>query len=180
MTSRRAGWVAAAWVVGVVVVAAADPIKVTPLVVSADRVFASFAAPGAFDADAQAVMKSGLLLTFTYSVELRRPTPLWFDATLGEVIVAASVKHDTLTGRFQVSKTEAGRVVWSESTDAETDVRTWMTQFEKIPLDTSEALVPNGEYYMRVQLQAHPRRRVSMFPWGRDDGTGRADFTYIR
>lgn len=187
MTHRLAGWAAAA---GLMVAAAgltagaalpaSDPIRVTPLVVAADRVFASFTATEAFDDDARAVMGSGLVLTFTYTVELRRPSTLWFDQTVGRVAVAASVKHDTLTGGFQVSKTQDGRVVWSERTEQDAQARAWMTEFEKIPVAVTSPLEPNTEYYMRVRLHANPSPRFSIWPWGRDDGSGRADFTYIR
>lgn len=180
MTRGRTAGVAVAWLLATATLLAADAIKVTPLVVTPDRVFASFAAPGAFDEDAQAVMASGLLLTFTYAVELRRPSTLWFDATLGRATVAALVKHDTLTGAFQVSKMHDGKVVWSERTEQQAQVRAWMTEFEKIPVASAEALEPNGEYYLQVRLHANPSPRFSIWPFGRADGAGRADFTYIR
>jgi hypothetical protein len=49
-------------------------IRVTPLVAGGE-VSASFVAPAAFTSDAQAVLQSGLLLTFRFTVELRRQRP---------------------------------------------------------------------------------------------------------
>jgi hypothetical protein len=190
MKASRAVWAALVGLSAIVTLAVAaadtaaasiaDQIKVTPLVVDEGRVLTSFAAVGAFTDDAQAVMKSGLLLTFTFTVEVRRPSSVWFDATLAREVVSASVKYDNLTSRYQVSKPIDGKVVWSERTELEAQARSWLSEFEKVPLDMSESLEPNGDYYVQVRLHANPRRRFSVWPWGRDDGSGRADFSYIR
>jgi hypothetical protein len=55
-----------------------------------------------------------------------------------------------------------------------------MTTFERVPLQPGEPLEPNADYYVRVRLHASPKRTFSLWPWGRDDGSGRADFTFIR
>ena len=58
-----------------------------------------------------------------------------------------------------------------------------MTAFDRVPLEVAAPLEPNAEYYVRVRLYCSPRRTVSIWsiwPFGRDDGSGRADFTYIR
>ncbi|MFI5179056.1 MAG: DUF4390 domain-containing protein, partial [Vicinamibacterales bacterium] len=166
-------------VVGGVAAAASADINVTP-VVTEGKVVASFAAPNAFSDDVREVVQSGLLLTFTYGVELRRPSSVWFDRTVAETTVAASVKFDSLTGIYQVTKLRDGRVVWSERTDKEAEVGGWMTAFDQITLDPTEALESNADYYVRVHLRMSPRRTFSFWPWGRDDGSGRKDFTFIR
>jgi Domain of unknown function (DUF4390) len=155
------------------------PIQVTP-VVADGQVSASFIAPGAFGTDVREVIRSGLLLTFTFTVELRRPSSVWLDHTLGTVTVASSVKFDNLTGAYQVSKLQEGHVVWSKRTDDDTNVRTWMTTFERVPLSADEPLEPNSEYYVRVRMQSSPKRTFSWWPWTGDAGSGRADFTFIR
>jgi hypothetical protein len=160
-------------------VALADDIRVTPLVAEG-RVLASFAAPSAFSEDARVVMQSGLLLTFTYTLELRRPATIWFDRTMSVATVAAQVKFDTLTRLYQVTKQTGTTVVWSARTPDDAQVRTWMTTFERVPLDVTEPLEPNADYYVRVRLHATPKRTFSIWPWGHDDATGRADFTFIR
>jgi hypothetical protein len=172
---------ASALVVGVASLAtllAAD-IRVTPLVAEG-RVFASFAAPAAVTDDAREVMRSGLQLTFTFDVQLRRPSQVWWDRTLAAVTVASSVKFDNLTGVYQVSKLQDGRVVWSERTKDDADVRAWMTTFDRVAVQPPAPLEPNADYYVRVRLHASPKRTFSFWPWGRDDGAGRADFTFIR
>ncbi len=161
------------------VVAAATPIKVTSLVTDG-HVSASFAVPGAFTPDVRDVVRSGVPLTFTYVIELRRPSALWWDHTLGSASVSASVKFDNLTGLYVVSKQHDGKVTWSKSTPQEDEMRTWITTFDAVPVPTAEPLEPNVDYYLRVRLDAFPRAKVSLWPWGHDDASGRADFTYIR
>jgi hypothetical protein len=138
-------------------------------------------APAALTEESRGVMKTGLTLTFTYDVELRRPSTLWFDGTLARTRVAAAVRFDSLTGTYQVSKERDGRVFWSAKAGDEAQVREWMTTFDQIAVELAQPLEANAEYYVRVRLYAAPRSTVSwLWPWGRDDGSGRADFTYIR
>jgi len=158
---------------------ASTDIKVTPLVADG-RVSASLVAPEAFTAESRDVVKSGLPLTFTYEIDLRRPSSIWFDRTLGSTVVAATVKFDNLTGLYQVTKQQDGRVVTSKSTSKEDEMRTWSTQFDDVPARVTEPLESNVEYYLQVRLQVRPHLRMSLWPFGRDDGAGRADFTFIK
>ena len=170
------------WAIALVLAAGvlgAGDIKVTPLVTEG-RVSASFVAPDAFTDDGREVVKSGVPLTLTYLVELRRPSTIWWDRTVGSASVAALVKFDTLTSVYQVTRQQEGRVTWSKSTVKEDEMRVWITAFEGVPIQASEALEPNADYYLRVRLQARPHVKFSPWPWGRDDASGRADFTFIR
>jgi hypothetical protein len=170
---------AAASLAAVALVSPSGEVKVTPVVTSDGRLLVSFAAPAAFSEDVKAVIKSGLTLTFTYTVELRRDA-MWFDATLGQIAVAAQAKLDALTGDYQVSKLRQGQVVKSEKVDQVSQVREWLTQFDSVLLEPSTPLVANGDYYVRVRLRADPRSSFSLWPFRGDDATGRADFTFIR
>ena len=181
MTRRALAAVAATWLAGAIagVTAQAVQIRVTPLVAGGE-VSASFVAPAAFTSDAQAVLRSGLLLTFRFTVELRRPANLWWDRTIREVTAGSSVKFDTLTGAYHVSRLVDGHVVWSDRTMDLAQVKAWMTTFERVPLVPATGLEPNVDYYIEVHLRATPRRTFSIWPWASDDGAGRADFTNIR
>jgi hypothetical protein len=154
-------------------------IKVTPLVADG-HVSVSFVAPDAFTVDSRDVVKTGVPLTFNYIVDLRRPSPIWWDRTVGSATVAALVKLDTLTSVYQVTRQQEGKVTWSQTTSNEEEMRKWITVFDRIAVPVNEALEPNADYYLRVRLQARPHLKFSLWPWGRDDGSGRADFTFIR
>jgi len=166
-------------VLAIAAVAATADIKVTPLVADG-HVSASFIAPDAFTRDTRDVVKTGVPLTFNYLVELRRPSLIWWDRTVGSATVAALVKLDTLTSVYQVTKQQEGRVTWSQTTSNEEEMQSWITAFDRVAIPVNEALEPNADYYLRVRLQARPHLKFSLWPWGRDDGAGRADFTFIR
>ncbi len=175
---RRAGVVAVWWCLAVAMLLAAD-VRVTPLVAEG-QVFASFSAVDSYTSDVQEAVQSGLPTTLTYLVELRQASVVWFDRTVSTVTVASSIKYDNLTRAFQVSKMTEGQIVSSESTTKEIDAKKWATEFERVSLSRGDSLEPNGEYYVRVRMRATPRRSFSLWPWGRDDAAGRADFTFIR
>jgi hypothetical protein len=179
--TRRIGPAAVGWLLAAaVVIASTGTIRVTP-VIADGRVSASFSAAPLFDDDIRAVVSSGLLLTMTYTVDLKRPSSVWWDHTLTSSVVAASVKFDNLTGVYLVSKSQEGRVTSSERTDDLADVRVWMTTFDRVVLADGERLEPNADYYVQVHMRASPRRTFSLWPFfGSDDGEGRADFTFIR
>jgi len=178
---HRLAPLAVVFVAVVALVAADGDLKVTP-VVSEGQVLATFAAPAAWTPDARELVRGGVQLTFTYDVELRRPASLW-DSTLARARVAAQAKFDSLTGSFQVSRIRDGRLLESNRSEQEPEVKEWMTAFQRVLLEPAEPLEPNTEYYVRVRLYATPRRTVSlwsMWPFGREDATGRATFTFIR
>jgi hypothetical protein len=128
-------------------------------------------------------VQTGLSLTFSFEVQLRRPSAIWFDSTLAHTVVASSVKFNALTGTYQLSRLRDGRVVRSEAARDERVAREWMTTFDKVELDPSPALEANVEYYVRVRMYTSPRRTFSLWslwPWSRDSGSGRASFTFIR
>jgi hypothetical protein len=171
----------AAWLCLAVTVGAAGPgdIRVVP-VVADGKVSASFVAPSVLSGDARAVLQSGLLLTFRFIVALRRPNGFWWDPTLQETTVAVSVKYDNLTGAYQVSKLVDEHVIWSDRTTDLAQVRAWVTTFDRVPLLNASELDPNVDYYIHVRMWTSPRQTFPLWPFGGDDGAGRADFTHIR
>jgi hypothetical protein len=182
MTGRPLVFLAAIWLAAGDTLPPADDVKVTT-VVSDRGVLASFVAASAWTTDAREVVKSGLVLTFSFDVELRRPSTIWLDSTLARVRMASSVKFDSLTGTYQLKRLRDGHVVQSAPSDQEPQVRDWMTAFDRVELEPEQPLEANAEYYVRVRLYASPRRTVSLWsiwPFGHDDGSGRADFTVIR
>ena len=182
--TRRASWAIGLWplAISITLVAAAGDLKVTP-VVADGRVLASFSAAQAWTPEALEVVRTGLPLTFTFDVELRRPSSVWFDSTLAHIVVASSVRYDALTGSYQLSRFRDGRVVRSDATRDERTAREWMTTFEQVALEPAQPLEANVEYYVRVRLYASPKRTFSLWslwPWSRDSGSGRANFTFMR
>lgn len=166
-------WMVTALVAAAVVVSA-EAIRITP-VVADDKVMATFAVPSVFTSEVREAVQSGMAVTLTFTAELRRTSTLWFDQTLASADVASSVKFDTLTSTYQVSKLRAGAVHWSQQTQKEEEMRLWMTEFERITLQDLRALSANGEYYIRVRARDSLPRGFSLWPFGRPEVSGRAE-----
>ena len=166
---------------GAALLVAAPPsdIKVTP-VVSDGQVAVSIVAPDAIGHDARELVQSGLLMTLTFTVDLKEPSAAWFDRGLVQVTLASSVKFDNLTGVYHVSRLRDDHVFWSERTKDFAKAKSELTTFDRILLAAGGQLRPNTEYYIRVRMRASPRRTFPLWPWTSDDGGGRATFTYLR
>jgi hypothetical protein len=113
-------------------------------------------------------------------VQLRRPVSLWFDTTLSQTSVGSSVKYDSLTGVYQLTKQHDGRIVASERKTRASEVLAWMTSFDQVPLVCEHPLERNADYYVSVRLRTSPRPWLAFWSWGKEDGVGRAGFTFIR
>jgi hypothetical protein len=177
---RVAALVVAAVLLVAVTVGAQSPegLRVTPLM-DPEAVSVSLSAEGAVSPDANEVLHSGLLLTLTFLLDLKRPSLLWWDHTVRSVVVASSIKFDNLTGLYQVSRSEGGHVTWSERTKDFAEARRWLA-FERVWLAAGAELEPNGDYYVQVRMTSSPRRTFPLWPFGGAEASIRAAFTFIR
>lgn len=166
-----------------VVLSAGEDIRIQPIP-SEGRVLVSLAVRDAWTLGMREVLQSGITLRFEYELELRRPAPFWFfDPVLARAGVSSWAASDKLMGGYKVTRMRDGRIVKSERRDQESDVRDWLTTVDQVALDPVDPLEPNAEYYVHVRLTTSPRRSVSLWsilPFGRDEITGRAPFTYIK
>ena len=183
MTGRRVAAVIACVASAVAVVAAAaEDVKVSPHV-SDGKVLARFVAGDYWTASVREQLQKGALVTFEYQAELRRPATLWPDAVLGRTSVSSAAKLDTLIGGYTVTRNRDGKVARVERVSQETEVRDWLTIIDSIQFDPESPLKINNEYYVYVRLIITPRRDVSLWsilPGGDHDGSGRAEFIFIR
>jgi hypothetical protein len=131
--------------------------------------------------DVRAAIQSGLTIKFVYKVELRRSSAVWLDRTLETAIVAATLRYDTLTRQYHVSRSVDARTEWADVTTQEDVAWRWLTKdFSRLSLFRKVALETNGEYYVRVRANASPRNASFIWPWAGDDAVGFAKFTFIR
>ena len=163
-----------------VALAAAEKPDITVTPIARDgQVLVSFELSDGFTADVRDAIQSGLATTFSYEVELRRQTSIWFDRTVAAVTIAATVRFDNLTRRYQMSHAIDGRVEDAKPAEQLDAVRAWMTKFERVPLSNTSALEANGEYYVRVRAYKQPHNAWFVWLWDRSAGLGRAKFTFI-
>jgi hypothetical protein len=159
-------------------VRAGDDIQVAALV--KDRqVHVSFKLLNGFGEDLWAAIHSGLPTTITYQIDLRRRAFL-FDRTVASATVTASAQYDNLTRHLQLTRKVDGRGEEPRVTGDENAVRGWMTEFERLPLFSTDGLEANEEYYVRVRARTRPRTSWLFFwPWDRGAPNGSAWFTFI-
>jgi hypothetical protein len=153
-------------------------VTVTPIARDG-QVQVTFDLSGGFSDDVRDAVRSGLPTTFTYTVELRRDAPVWFDTTLAEVTVSATARFDNLTRRYEMTRTVNGVVEGGSPTEDDAVVGRWMTHFERVPVSATSRLEANGEYYVRVRMQTHARNAWVVWPWDRSAANGNAKFTFI-
>ncbi len=170
----------AAWMLVAVMLASAclvaSAVRITP-VLAEDKVMATFAAPTVYSSEVREAVQSGLAVTFAFTAELKRTSTLWFDRTIASADVSSTVKFDMLTGIYQVSKLRGGTVHWSQQTQKEEEMRLWMTEFERVLLDDVKALDGGSEYYIRVRARDNLPRGFSLWPFGRDEVSGRVELS---
>jgi hypothetical protein len=157
--------------------AQAPEVSITPIARDG-RVLVSFDLTDAFSSDVRDAIQSGLATTFSYDVELRRGSA-FFDRTVAWVAVAAGVRFDNLTRRYQISRMVDGRIEDIRPTEDQEAARRWLTHFEQVPLSNTSALETNGEYYIRVRAHTRPRNMWFFWPWDRGGVFGQAKFTFI-
>ena len=127
--------------------------------------------------------RAALLLTFTFTRRAAAAVDgLVRSHARRATTVAASVKFDTLTGVYQVVEA-AGRPRRSgpSARTRTTEVRDWMTTFDQRAARAERAARAQRRVLRARAAAARARSRTfSLWPFGRDDGSGRTDFTFIR
>jgi hypothetical protein len=126
-------------------------------------------------------IQSGLTIKFVYKIDLRRSSAVWLDRTIASATVSATVRYDTLTRLYHMSRTRDGRIEWADTTPREDLAWSTLTRdFARLSLFRGASLEPNAEYYVRVRANASPRNAAFVLPWQGDDAMGFAKFTFVR
>ena len=182
MLVRKLLFVALVFVVTALPAAADGTQKVQVVPLSRDgEVLVSFQLAETLTDEIRTAIHSGMMVKFVYKVELRRSAPAWFDRTVASAEVTATVKYNTLTRRYQVSRMIDGRTEWADETESEDTAWNKLTNdFARLALFHGVPLEANGEYYVRVRAHTSPRNASFVWPWSGDDAVGFAKFTFIR
>jgi hypothetical protein len=144
-----------------------------------DSIVVSFSTARAVTPAVEQSIASGLPTTFTYDVELRRPSAFWFDKLVASARIAVTVRFDPLTRRYHVTLLQDGRVAEDRTTDRLEDMQRWVSVFERLPLFTTRELQEHTSYDVRVRGRTSPRHTWSFWPWARPSAHGSAGFTFV-
>jgi hypothetical protein len=143
------------------------------------RVHVTAAASDGLMSDLEEPIQAGVATAISYEAELREEVGIWFDRTLASATVTASVQYDTLTRRYQLTRSVDGRIDDSRVSEDRSEVKRFVLGFDRLPLFSAGGLEPNAEYYVRVRVRTRPRVTFFFWPWGRDAASGMARFTFI-
>ena len=160
--------------------AGSQTLQVVPLPRDGE-VLVSFKLEEALTEEIRQKIQSGLPIKFVYKVDLKRESTVWFDRTIAQAVVTATVRYDTLTRLYHVSRTVDGRTAWADTTAREDLAWSTLTRdFARLSLFRGASLEPNAEYYVRVRANASPRNAAFVWPFQGDDAMGFAKFTFVR
>jgi len=158
MTSRVNRWiVSTAFVVfaAASAVRAAESLQIRPTVHD-DQVIVSYELDDAYTDTIRDAIASGLRTSFTYELELRAKTSVWFDRVVAAAVVTVSDRFDNLTRRHSLTRTVDGRIVEELVTEDDNIVRFWLTTGTRVVLCHTTLLDPARDYYVRVTTRARP------------------------
>lgn len=155
VSNRWVVWAVAALVAVPVALRAAESLQIRPTVHN-EEVLVSYELDDAYTDAVRDAIASGLRTTFTYELELRTKTSVWFDRVVATSLVTVSDRYDNLTRRHTLTRTVEGRPEESLVTDDEAVVRTWLTTGARVPLCDTSKLDPTRDYYVRVTTHARP------------------------
>ena len=173
--SRRALFSFAAVLLGaMVVVHAADTIRITPIM-REKKVLVSFELTDAYDEAIRQSISSGLRTTFSYDVALR--VVAWVDRTIATAVVSTSDQYDNLTRQHRLMRTVDGRVEDAMVTDDELVAREWLTTWKRLQLCDTAKLDATRDYYVRISARARPSGGT-LLGWA-SAITGQTKFTFI-
>lgn len=155
---------------------AAESLQIRPTVHD-DQVIVSYELDDAYTEAVRDAIASGLRTTFTYELELRTKTTIWFDRVVATAVVTVSDHFDNLTRRHNLTRTVNGRVVDELVTEDDAVVRTWLTTGTRVPLCSTSQLDPARDYYVRITTHARPAT-TSILGLPRSV-SGQARFTFV-
>ena len=132
-----------------------ESLRITPILRD-KQVVVSFELRDAYTTAVREAIASGLRTTFTYELELRTVVPIWVDRTIAHVSVSTSDLYDNLTRRHTLTRTVDGRVEEVTVTEDEAVVRTWLTQWTRVPICDTSKLDPTRDYYVYITTRTRP------------------------
>lgn len=132
---------------------------------AAGRVSVRFTLDGAFDnAEMIEALKSGLPTSFTYTVEIFRDRPNWFDDSIARASVEVICTYNSLTREYLLNYRRDRRLVRSETFTDLTVLEKHMSTIEEQDLFDIGTRKP---YKLKVRVKADLMRGWLMYviPW---------------
>ena len=146
----------------------AAEIRDLSLVRSGEGFEVSFRLAGDLPPEIEARLRSGVEVSFEFTVALKRRRSGLPDKTVSERYVTAFARLKTVTRMYQVSRSLDGTVVDLDETDDRATVNRWLTAFDRLKLFDGRDLDGPGLYYVRVRAKLLASVKALVIPWGLD------------
>jgi hypothetical protein len=129
-----------------------------------DEFTASFRVEGAFTEEMEERIGSGLETSFRHRIRVYRRRTGWLDKEIREKIVTTTVKYDSLTRQYTLSRRINGQLRETEYTEDAAAMRRWMSELAGIPLGAVEELTEPGRVYVKVKSNVRDRFFLFFIP----------------
>lgn len=100
-------------------------------------------------------LQSGLPITFTYYVELRRKRLLWFNSRVARKVFTHKVKYDTLRKEYIYIRDEGPQKEERVTKDYR-EIQRWITFLDGLELANYDLLEAGKKYYVRIKAEIKP------------------------
>ncbi|MFQ5671885.1 MAG: DUF4390 domain-containing protein [Nitrospinales bacterium] len=110
-----------------------------------------------FTEDIMEAIDSGIPMTFTYTIELRKISSLWIDSLVNTNVVSNTVQYDSLKKVYRISfssKNGQSKIVTHDINR----LRELMLNLRDVPIASLKKLNPEQRYYVRVKADLETDR----------------------
>ncbi len=116
-----------------------------------DDLILSFNAEEVFVKDVEDRIKSGLEVVFRYEICIRKPKKYFKDPILFKKILTTHVQFDPFKNQYKLIKKIDDKIVLTNITDSEKEMRLWMTSFSNLKFSLLSVLKKGSRYYIAIK-----------------------------
>jgi|SRR6267143_901149 len=132
---------------------------------------------GALTPGLEEEIAAGLPTSIEYRLNLYRRRTAFFDQLVLKRRVDCTVRYDTLTKQYTLTRRLDGELQETRVTDDAAAMREFMTELHGVPLAKADSLQPGEEYYLKAKSNLGLVWRFYLIPWPMDTDWERVAIT---
>ena len=133
---------------------------------SDDGLTVSYKVSGSFTRDIIEKIQSGIETTFEHVIKIYKKIPVFpASRTVVEKIIVTSVRYDTLTKQYSLSRRVDDLIVETSVTDKLEDVEKWMSEISDFKIGTIDAIRGKRNYFLKVRTSLAPNFLLFFIPY---------------
>jgi len=133
-----------------------------------DAYKASCRLEGGLTPDVEEEIAAGLATTIEYRLHLYRRRPAFFDQLIVKRRVLCTVRYDTLTQQYTLTRRIDDDLQETKVTDDPAAMREFMTSLKAVPLVKTGTLKAGEDYYLKAKSTLGLVWRFYVIPWPMD------------